>query len=388
MFSKNYKLSDDVISGDIISNNIRRRREKLYYNIKNFSAQKTNDGINAENILRLVLDGVNLNHLSKNHPHVDIAIVNPIEGFAQKNEIISVKSTIKSKSSNFLQSLISDTKSIKLESMFSYIIFANSNYELNYERMFFSPKKLLTDSIRKLKSNGSKNFKEAVNLVAYYVMFKNQSGEEVNFEKDLSLISTDNFDLTYGKYTFYRMQVLRRLVYLDNPISLGAVYLERGNDLTCVIKKTNPIKLNKYWERLVDIWLDEGFFSFDSIKYLSLPLVKDLFNISQKDDFPIEVKISLGNYSPETQDFSGLSDREKIEIAKNRAEKRTNKLYVATKFKDASFGEEEEEVNKFFLKSIDMIEDNPKIVKKFNNFVSTLENPPKLDNWWSYSEKK
>lgn len=384
MATKHYKLSDEVISGDIISSNIIRRKEKLYHNIKNFSSQKTNDGINAENILRLVLDGVNLNHLSKNHPHVDIAIINPIEGFAQKNEIISVKSSIKSKPT--LSNLISDTKSIKLESMFSYIVFANSNYELNYEKMFFSPKKLLVDSIRKLKQSKKKHFKEVVNLVAYYIMFKNQSDEQINFDKDLDSICNDSFDLIHGKYNYYRMQVLRRLVYLDNPISLGGVYLQRNEELTCVIKKTIPIKLNKYWEKLVDIWLDEDFFESEAVKYLTLPLVKDLFGISQRDDFPIEVSISFGDYVPSGEDFTGLSDREKIEIAKKRAEKRTNKLYVATKFKDANFGENEEEVNKFFLKSIDMIEDNPKVIKKFSNFVSTLENPPKLTNWWSQNE--
>ena len=384
MATKHYKLSDEVISGDIISSNIIRRKEKLYHNIKNFSSQKTNDGINAENILRLVLDGVNLNHLSKNHPHVDIAIINPIEGFAQKNEIISVKSSIKSKPT--LSNLISDTKSIKLESMFSYIVFANSNYELNYEKMFFSPKKLLVDSIRKLKQSKKKHFKEVVNLVAYYIMFKNQSDEQINFDKDLDSICNDSFDLIHGKYNYYRMQVLRRLVYLDNPISLGGVYLQRNEELTCVIKKTIPIKLNKYWEKLVDIWLDEDFFESEAVKYLTLPLVKDLFGISQRDDFPIEVSISFGDYAPSGEDFTGLSDREKIEIAKKRAEKRTNKLYVATKFKDANFGENEEEVNKFFLKSIDMMEDNPKVIKKFSNFVSTLENPPKLTNWWSQNE--
>lgn len=384
MTTKHYKLSDEVISGDIISSNIIRRKEKLYHNIKNFSSQKTNDGINAENILRLVLDGVNLNHLSKNHPHVDIAIINPIEGFAQKNEIISVKSSIKAKPT--LSNLISDTKSIKLESMFSYIVFANSNYELNYEKMFFSPKKLLVDSIRKLKQSKKKHFKEVVNLVAYYIMFKNQSDEQINFDKDLDSICNDSFDLIHGKYNYYRMQVLRRLVYLDNPISLGGVYLQRNEELTCVIKKTIPIKLNKYWEKLVDIWLDEDFFESEAVKYLTLPLVKDLFGISQRDDFPIEVSISFGDYVPSGEDFTGLSDREKIEIAKKRAEKRTNKLYVATKFKDANFGENEEEVNKFFLKSIDMIEDNPKVIKKFSNFVSTLENPPKLTNWWSQNE--
>jgi hypothetical protein len=47
--------------------------------------------------------------------------------------------------------------------------------------MFFSPKKLLVDSIRKLKQSKKKHFKEVVNLVAYYIMFKNQSDQQINF---------------------------------------------------------------------------------------------------------------------------------------------------------------------------------------------------------------
>lgn len=379
MIKKEYKLSDSPDSSDVISQNISKRREKIYYNIKNFSVQKKNDGIYAENILRLVLDGVNLNHLSKNHPHVDIAIINPIEGFSQKGEIISVKSSIRNPK---LSNLISDTKSIKLESMFSYIIFSNSNYELDFKASFFSPKTMLNKSIELMRNSESRNYKEVVNLVAYYIMFKNDAKEEMNFRSDLAKIINNDFNLAHGTYKTYRISVLRRLVYLDNPISLGTMYLERIKELTCVIKKTNPIKLNKYWEKLVDIWLDEEFFESKSVKYLNISQVKDLFKIPGNEDFPIEIKISLGDYSPDNTDFSNLSDAEKIKISKARSDKRTNKLYVATKFKDAEFGEEEKDVNDFFLKSINILEDEPKLITKFNNFISSIQNPPKLTKWW------
>jgi len=380
MIKKEYKLSDSPDSSDVISQNISKRREKIYYNIKNFSVQKKNDGIYAENILRLVLDGVNLNHLSKNHPHVDIAIINPIEGFSQKGEIISVKSSIRKPK---LSNLISDTKSIKLESMFSYIIFSNSNYELDFKASFFSPKTMLNKSIELMRNSESRNYKEVVNLVAYYIMFKNDAKEEMNFRSDLAkIINNDFINLAHGTYKTYRISVLRRLVYLDNPISLGTMYLERIKELTCVIKKTNPIKLNKYWEKLVDIWLDEEFFESKSVKYLNISQVKDLFKIPGNEDFPIEIKISLGDYSPDNTDFSKLSDAEKIKISKAISDKRTNKLYVATKFKDAEFGEEEKDVNDFFLKSINILEDKPKLITKFNNFISSIQNPPKLTKWW------
>jgi len=393
MIRKSYKLSDDRKEGDIISSNIFKRRNRIFSNIKNFYAQSINNGIFAENILRLTLDGVNLNHLSKNHPHVDLAIVNPIEGFAEKNEIISVKSSISKRPS--LSSVMRDTKSIKLESMFSYILFANSNYELNFERDYFNSKSLLNSGIDLIKKNQNRNnedyisqvgnnkdFKAVVNTTIYYLLFKNKVEEKDNYTQDIIKISNGDYSLKHGNYTTYRLSVLRRIVHLKSPISLGAIYMKEEDGLTCYIKKTNPIPLNRYWEDLVNIWLDEEFFESDKVKYLDLKLVKQLFNIPSTEDFPVEIKISIGDYNPESPDYSNLSDVEKIEIAKQRAEKRTNKLYVSTKFKDADFGDKDKEVNQFFLKSIDIMEQDPNLVTKFNNFVLALENPPKLKKWW------
>ena len=392
MIKLSYKLSDDVKEGDVISSNIFRRRTKMFYNIKNFYAQSSNNGIFAENILRLTLDGVNLNHLSKNHPHVDLAIVNPIEGISKKNEIISVKSSISKKPT--LSSVLRDTKSIKLESMFSYILFANSNYELNYERDYFNSKSLLKSGIDLIKktvtrSNSdliervgfNKDFKAVVNTTIYYLLFKNKEEEKDNYIEDIIKISNNDYNLKHGNYSSYRINVLRRIVHLDSPISLGAIYMKEEDGLTCYIKKTNPIPLNRYWEDLVNIWLDEEFFESDKVKYLDLNLVKELFGISG-GDFPIEIKISLSDFNPDVTDTSSLSDREKIEMSKGRAEKRTNKLYVATKFKDADFGDKDAEVNKFFLKSIDLLEKDPNVITKFNQFTSSIENPPKLNKWW------
>ena len=387
---KSYKLSDPIVSGDVISSNIYKRRSKIYYNIKNFNSQKTNDGIFAENILRLVLDGVNLNHLSKNHPHVDIAIVNPIEGFTKKNEIISVKSSINKKPS--LAKLISDTKSIKLESMFSYILFANSNYELNYDRAYFNARTLLNKSIEffnielKAKKSDKSDYKAVVNLVAYYLMFKNKekSGDKKTqdlLNQDLSKIAENDYNLEFGSYSSYRVAVLRRLVNLDSPISLGGIYLTDSNNLTCVIKKTNTIKLNKYWESLVNIWLDEDFFDSESPKYLRLPQVKKLFGISESDDFPITIEISIADYLPVDANI-GLTDQQRIDASKVKSQKRTNKLYIATKFKDADFGDKEGDVNDFFAKSIDVLEDDPNVITKFTKFLNFVQNPPVLNKWW------
>jgi hypothetical protein len=81
--------------------------------------------------------------------------VNEIPGVAQKNEIISVKSSIKK--STKLSKVITDTKSIQLESMFSYILFADSNYELSYDKNYFKHKSLLNEGINKIKVSENKN---------------------------------------------------------------------------------------------------------------------------------------------------------------------------------------------------------------------------------------
>ena len=389
MSIKRYKLSDDPIQGDIISSNIYKRREKIYWNIKNFAHQSSNDGILAENILRLSFDGVNLNHLSKNHPHVDIAILNKIDDFADENEIISVKSTIRKNPT--LRNLISDTKSIKLESMISYLIFALDNFELKYEKRFFKPRNLLLNAIKTIKNKKNKDYIAVINTTIFYLVQKNRKEEESNFLKDINIIgecddkeviNNKKYTLTYGSYTSYRIGVLRKLSYLDAPISLGAVYLKETKDgLTCFIYKTNSIKLNRYWEKLVRIWEELEYFDYDSVKYLRYDQVRELFNI--KDEFPIQIQISIGDYLPNSSlDYSDKSERERVEISKQRSSKRTKKLYVATKFKDADFGENDDDVNKFFLNSIDILENDPKVITKFNRFISTIKNPPKLTKWW------
>lgn len=392
IINKHYKLSNDKIEGDILSANINKRREKIYYNILNFNAQKINNGVFAENILRISLNAINLNHLSKNHPHVDIAILNEIPGIVKKNEIISVKSSI-SKGTG-VGKVISDTKSIRLESMFSYILYANSNYELTYERSYFNPKDILNKSIIKAYENGNKNYKEILNVVTYYLMFKNKMEFENDLNSDvdilLKLSNTNkseykNIDLKFGTYKEYRIEVLKRLLKLDSPISLGIIYLEgEGDNLTCVINKTNSINVSRYWENLVDIWIGRAseagvdlkdFFEGKS-KYLRAKDINKLFGI---DSFPVEIKITIGSYRPEFELFSDIDKENKL---KKRTELKTNKLYVATQFKDANFGEEEEEVNSFFIDTIDTLEENPKLIKKFTDFLKFIKSPPKLDKWW------
>lgn len=388
-----YKLSDDVAKADDpISYNVLSKRNRIYDAMKNFYMQSQNNGVYAENILRITLDGVNLNHLYKNHPHVDIAIptiAKTVEGVTQPNEIISVKSSITKNTT--LAKVLSDTKSIKLESVFSYVVFASSNYELKYEKEFYVAKSLYNlgfSLIKKDSKNSSvseigenKDYKAVLNTTLYYLLLKNNEGEKENYINDIIEISNSepgsNYSLTHGSYSSYRIGVLRRISRLDAPISLGAVYL-RGekNDLACYIHKTNPIPLGRYWEDIVSIWLtgknDKSFFDFKSEKYLDFGLVKKLYNIEGRE-FPVKIKISIDGFVPKKSDYSGKTEDEKVEIRKQQAENKTAKLYAATKLQYADFKGKDKEINDFFLKSIDVLEKQPSLITNFNQFINNLE---------------
>lgn len=389
-----YKLSaPNANKSDAISKNVFNKRDRLYDVMKNFYMQSQNNGVYAENILRIVLDGVNLNHLFKNHPHVDIAIpsiATTVPGITQPNEIISVKSSVTTNTD--LKALLRDTKSIKLESVFSYIVFASGNFELNYEKEHHPAKTLYNlgfglikkssklDSVEAVGDN--KDYKAVLNTTLYYLLHKNKEEEKVNFINDIITISNGDpkigYELTYGTYNSYRIGVLRRISYLDSPISLGAVYLsDEDGDLTCHIHKTNPIPLSRYWEEIVKLWLEgtngRSFFDYDATKYLDYKKVKKLYNITSKEEFPIEIKISIGDYHPKKSDYTGKSEREKVDIRKQRAENKTNKLYVATKFQYADFKGREKDINDVFIKAIDVLEENPSLITSFATFVNSKE---------------
>lgn len=373
----NYTLSGRKEEGDELSYNIISNRKKIYYNIINFYNQKENNGIFAENILRLALNGVNLNHLSKNHPHVDIAIINGIEGITQEDEVISVKSSIQK---NFtLAKVISDTKAIKLESMLSYVVFANSSFQVDYKKQFVNAKAILKEAIEIVKESDNPDYLAAVNVSLFYILTTDYDfrGE---FRADMATVAESTpgvvYQLSKGSYNRYKSVVKKKIDLLQIPISLGCIYMQGvsvtdKNSVTCIIKKTNAIPLGTYWERLVEIWNRKGYFGATATKYLTLTEVKNLFGITT-NDFPIEIKISTGTYKPSSVDYSKLSDEDKVSLGREKAKKRTKELYVATKFKDADFGKQSDEVNDFFLDAITKLQKNPNLVTSFSQFSKTL----------------
>ena len=355
-------FGDNIEGGKQIYKTVIRKKSSLYNSIKKFAHQKSNDGIFAENIIRLTLDGINLNHFYKNHPHVDICVVNPIPGVAEKNEILSVKST---KYFTTISKLLTDTKSIKIESLFSYVIFAHYNYDVE---IINSPLTMLNKAISIASGYSNVDYKKIVQITTYYLMYQNISGITKDFESDILNILKGVNNLTHGSYTSYNMQVLRGLSRLNIPISLGVCYIDTRTrseeDTICVIEKSNPILLKRYWLKLLDVWCTRKYFGVVNAKgekvtkYLRFEDISKIFGIER--DFPIRIEIGTGTYSVDT-----VPTGDKIEKARQR-------LYVATKFKDANFKDQNDRIVKSFSKMIDVLEENPRFVIKFDRFIKNI----------------
>lgn len=366
-----YKLNE--LSDNFLGRNIYRKRHKLLPNIIKFSKQEKNDGIHAENIVRLTLDAINLNHFHKNHPHVDLGVMVPIPGVTKRNEILSIKSSINYKST---ANLLTDTKAIKIESLFSYLLFAYYNFDTEYIETINSPNKLLEIAIKEANLYSSYiDYKKIVQITIFYLMFNNIKNIENDFKSDIkNLINDEN--LKYGTYSYYDNKVNKELNKLNSPISLGVCYIDKKNkdddNITCVIKKTYPIELNKYWNKLLDIWCTREYFGATNekggkvTKYLRYDDICDIYNIEYGDEFPIEIRIETGEYK-------NLTNDNKTRIHKDETDKRVKKMYVATKFKDANFKDNDSKIIRTFNKMIDILEYQPNLVTKFDNFIKNIK---------------
>jgi len=386
-----YNLTDQPKSGDKLSYNIFKKRKKIYSDIVKFTSLKyQNTGVFAENILRMVFDAINLNHFQKNHPYVDIAIVNPIEGLTKKSEIISVKSSINYSRTS---TLLTSSKAIKIESLFSYVLFAHFGYDLDFTENYYTPKKLLNKAINLVKDgiedvqNGENiipnnyDYEQIVNVVIYYLMFKNNKESEEFFDDDIiRVMLDDDTNLKYGTYEQYFDQVMERLNRLQTPISLGVSYMlnkdSLGKDdenLICVIEKTNTISLKDFWQRLLSVWCNNEYFGTGVTKYLNFKDISKVYDIKD-GKFPIKIEIETNGYGLEDiKSHSNKTKEEKEILRRKKTARKTQKLYMATKFKDADFGDDEKAIVNTFGKIIDVLEDNPKLYTKFQNFVTDLK---------------
>jgi hypothetical protein len=367
---------------NLMTNHLNDSKDRIYNYIQRFKNSNKNDGVAPENILRTLLDCVNLNHLSKNHPHIDLAVTKDMGEIADQYEIISVKSSRRAKN---LAVAVSDTKSIKVVSLLSYIIFANYNYQDNIKQTF-SARSTWQKALLSMYRSGNRFYTEAIYLVAYYCMFKNSENYKKNFLDDLNVLTsvgnhgldTAKLKLTDGNFSDYKLRVLKRIQNFGSKVSLGFIYLkETEKNTQCIIEKTGAIELSKYWEKLLTVWNDDNFFEQEiegevwvEKKYIDLQRLKRVFNI-EGQSLGVKIIINTNDYKP-VDKLAGLTEEERDEVIKSDARLRTSKLSVSTKYRHSNFGEYENEVGDYFDKAIDKIRENPPIIKKFNDFLNQI----------------
>jgi len=374
-FFKEIKLTDskERLNLDALARNILTKADSVYYSIKRFAKLKKNNGVFAEDIIRKLFGAINLNHFEKNHPHVDLAITVPIENVTVKNEIISVKSSINKKAST--SKVLSDSKSIKLDSLFSYLIFAHSNYRGRTDDDY-SVKKELKDYI--IETMGIKDFDyiKLVNVMAYHYLFNIDAASErisVDFDKLLKGVN-----LAEGTYEEYEKKVIQEISKLTTPISIAICYIEPssrvGEDTKCIIKKTHTIPLREYWMKVIQLWSEKKYFGKVNkngdmvVKYLSFEDIKSIYGLGKNSDLPIEININTDtfNYS---SGYVDKTDAEKITHQKETTERKSRRLKLATDLRDANFGKSDKKIVAFFKATIDSLVSNPKLVKRFNSFL-------------------
>jgi len=381
-FFREIKLTDkaDDLHADPLLRHIMENKEKLFYNIKSYAKSNVNNGVFPENIVRIVFNGINLNHLYKNHPHVDIGITEyGIEGVTEKNEIISIKSSIREGATT--SSILSDSKSVKIDSLFSYIMYAYYNFNQNY-KLQFSPSKLLKDSIEFAMEADEKfdSFMDLMTIVTYHCMFNNNTKGE-QYVKDDTIRYIQDEDLEFGSISEYKHKVDNKINKLNAPISIGICYIDNKSKegvyeggYQCVIKKTNTILLYDYWYEVLSLWDEKGYFGAKNskgkyvVKYLRFADIQKVFGIDKLKDFPIEIRIDTDDFKY-SSDFSKMTDDEKEEHTKKMTDLRTRRVHLATKLKDANFGKKDPKIVAFLKATIDSLVDNPNQVKRFNAFL-------------------
>jgi len=366
---KSYKLSDELIPGDKLSENIYRRRKILYSDIKNFSAQSStnNDGGScAENIITKVLGGGNLNHLNRNYAHFDVAVIDEIEGVVKEDEIISVKCSYNYKS---IADILKNTKAIKLDSIFPYVLAAIKNFTHISDRTNFSSKNLIEIGTSISKKYKNVDFEKVINVTLYYLIFKNNKNELDNYSSDIKNMLDGEINLTYGTYINYETASKKEIDNLDSPISIATVHIDNkniGNDITCIINKTNSIPLKTYWNEIIKIWSDKKYYLRTSKgQYLTYGDIENLFKLD-KSGFPIQINVSTGSYSIEAVNST---EEEKIKDVKAVNRGRISKLKTASKLNDADFGKYNNEIIKTFNDMIDDLEENPSKILKYQEFI-------------------
>jgi hypothetical protein len=378
----NIKSNFDSFSKDISARKIHKED-----GLSLFTTKRQNEGIFAENITRIIFKGENLNHFTKNHPYVDVAVMEPMtigegkseEVITKKNELISVKSTLEYST---VASVLRDTKAIKFDSLVTYLIYAYNLYRKTSQPFSVGEiQKGVAKYLNKRENNPEftqYHYKGFIILILQHIIRFAKNPTELNpFEVALirdierfltGKISEKNIKRRYGKIK----TEIRKLTY---PISLSIIFIgkptiESDSPLEGVegkhilnVYKTNSIPLGKFFFNVMNKWIDNEYFGYKSKKtgklvekYLNMEDIIEVYQAKKGNLFPTKIHIDLS-------DFGG----------KEKGNER-KRLYVATALKDGYYGKSEEEEKEILDSILKLIKKLEKDKIKIDDFKKFLDN--------------
>jgi len=344
---------------DLLSNDVKSRKAYKSDDLELLSTRRKNEGIFAENIARIIFKGENLNHFTKNHPYVDIAVMDPMEGITKENELISIKSTLEVATS--VAKILTDTKAIKFESLLTYLIYSYNLYKNTSQP--FSINELQKGLKRYLgnRTVSQEQHKDIIYILIEHIIEYTKKFSNLplgDFEKSLIGDVEDYLkgitDISDTKY--FVKEEMAKLYY---PVSLAVVFIGPNDKMKDVksedilnIYKTDSIPLGDFFFRVMKKWLEKGAFAAKETKYLNFKDILEVYGAEKGTLFPTKIHIDF-------TDFGG----------KDRGNKR-KRLYVATELKDGYFDEYEDEVLTTIHKIINDLEKDPSKVKKYKQFLN------------------
>ena len=353
IYDKRYNIKNNF---NLFLKDIQSRRASKKDKLKLLSTRRKNEGIFAENISRLIFKGENLNHFTKNHPYVDISVIEPIDGITKENELISIKSTLEYTSP---KKLLGDTKAIKFDSLLSYLVYANNLYKRTNQPF----------SINEIQRGLNKIFSEDLTQEQYmdilYIILEHilryaekWSDKTLKEFEDSLIFDVDKYLSDEMDINDIKEYVKKEINKLTFPVSLAIVFIGPNDKMPDIdptqilnVYKTNSIKLGEFFFRVMNRWAKRNFFGERVKKYLSFDDIVDVFRTKYDDLFPTKIHI----------DFTDFENKSKGSSRK--------RLYVATELKVGYYGDYEDEVLDVIFKLIKDFEKNPEKVKDFKKFL-------------------
>jgi len=345
-FDTSIKYDTNSIKNDDLLKIVNDEKYNILSNFKKFQHltspnqdfRRENDGVYAENIIKYLFNGVNLNLWMKNQPFVDIKIDKPIDGITIENEYLSIKSSINSTG----RSVISES-GIKLTQLLSYVILVLSeNYNLKNYNLTSKILKLIpdVDNSKEKKIFDKKHAEKVIYYLLYYFIkdkdFFMENTYSIYLKQLNELLDKKDYDLNIDKINIKK--------YVNDkineiPTNISFVFLNITGDIMEILKtKSKPLS------ELLNSFIHSGVFIMKGEKFKNL-------DFNKSDDIHIFLNISDNN----------------LEIISNSKEYFTNRLRLSSKMKHDFFGEHEE-------RALILLDDILNMMKNDNELGKTIEN--------------